>query len=81
MLDFIEIRQSSWWGHLQRIEDSRLVKHIWDLKIKKRKRRGIFRQMWDGVVGEILKRRGTNWRQTKILSRNTKIWADFVYQK
>lgn len=39
LMEFIEQRQLSWWGHLQRMENSRPVKQVWEAKTHKKKKR------------------------------------------
>lgn len=78
-LNFIENRQLSWWGHLQRMSNTRPVKQVWQSKAQKGKQRGRPRQTWDGAVGEILKKRGKTYEEARLLSGNKKEWAKFVH--
>ena len=78
-LEFIERRQLSWWGHLQRMDNKRPVKKIWEAKVQKQKKRGRPRKTWDGVVNEILLKRGTTWEEARRTSKNKKEWTKLVY--
>ncbi|KAI4465121.1 geranylgeranyl pyrophosphate synthase [Holotrichia oblita] len=58
IFEFIEERQLSWWGHLQRMNMERPVKKVWKAKIQKNRKKGRPRKTWDSVMGEILTNRG-----------------------
>ena len=77
-LEFIEARQISWWGHLQRMEETRPVRRVWEAKTQKNKKRGRPRQTWDKVIAGILERRGRTWTDAKLLARNRKQWKEFI---
>lgn len=78
-LEFIEKRQLSWWGHLHRMDQRRPVKRIWEAKSQTRRRRGRPRLTWDGMIDDILKRKGTTRAEAKILTNDKKTWARFVH--
>ena len=67
-LEFIEARQISWWGHLQRMEETRPVRRVWEAKTQKNKKRGRPRQTWDKVIAGILERRRRTWTDAKVYS-------------
>ena len=79
ILDFIERRQLSWWGHLQRMQDTRQVKEIWEAKQTQKSRRGRPRKTWNHTLNEILIRRGTTWCEAKKLAKDKQKWANFVH--
>lgn len=78
--DFIEQRQLSWWGHLNRMESRRPVKQVWEAKIHKKRKRGRPRKTWDKAIGEVLQKRGSNWNEARTTAKNKKEWRKFVYQ-
>jgi Reverse transcriptase (RNA-dependent DNA polymerase) len=80
LMQYIEQKQLSWWGHLQRMESTRQVKKIWEAKVNRKRRRGRPRKSWDKIVSEILENRGTTWREAKLKTSNRKEWAKFVHQ-
>src|SRR5699024_3306636 len=67
-LAYIENRQLSWWGHLQRMNSGRPVKQVWEAKPQRNKQRGRPRQTWDKAVGEIMQKRGKTWTEARILA-------------
>ena len=79
-ISYIEARQLSWWGHLQRMNHNRPTKQVWLTKARKRRRRGRPRQTWDGALTEILGRRGKTWTEAGSLASNRKEWAKFVHR-
>ena len=78
VLEFIERRQLSWWGHLHRMSNNRPVKQAWDTKIIRKKKRGRPRATWDNNIGRILAKKGKTWSEAKILTTNRKQWRKFV---
>lgn len=79
VLKFIEQRQLSWWGHLQRLGEEVPVRRVWETRGQKKKKRGRPRQTWNEVVTKILHERGVTWEEGKTLARNKKEWSKFVY--
>lgn len=75
---FIEQRQLSWWGHLQRMDDDVPVRKIWEAKAAKRKKRGRPRETWDDTIGKLLNTRGKTWREGKELAQDRQEWSRFV---
>ncbi|XP_023310553.1 uncharacterized protein LOC111691870 [Anoplophora glabripennis] len=80
VLEFIEQRQLSWWGHLQRMNNSRQVKRIWEAKIQAKRRRGRPRETWDSTAEKALENRGKSWQEAKLIARDKKQWRKFVYK-
>lgn len=78
--DFIEQRQLGWWGHLQRMSDSRPVKRVWEARIQTQKKRGRPCQNWDKIVGNIIKMKKSTWNEAKVIARDRKKWKEFVYK-
>lgn len=79
IMEFIEQRQISWWGHLQRMKDTVPVKRIWETKIQGKKMKGRPKKSWESAVKDILQKRGTTWEEAKKLAQNKKEWTKFVY--
>lgn len=79
IFEFIDRRKLSWWGHMQRMGDTRTVKRVWQTKTDGKRRRGRPRLTWDGSVGKILADRGVSWNQAAVMARNKKDWCKFVY--
>lgn len=77
-LEFIEQRQLSWWGHVQRMEEARPAKRIWEARIVKNRKRGRPRRTWDEVIGRVLKKKGTTWENARTMAKDRKEWKKFV---
>lgn len=58
--EFIEQRQMSWWGHLQRMKDSIPVKRIWETKMHGKRKKGRPKKSWDSTVNDILQKKRKN---------------------
>lgn len=78
--DFIEQRQLGWWGHLQRMSDSRPVKQVWEARVQAEKKRGRPRQTWDKMVGNVIKTRNSTWNEAKVVARDRRKWKEFIYK-
>ncbi|XP_030758176.1 uncharacterized protein LOC115883895 [Sitophilus oryzae] len=73
MQAFIEQRQLSWWGHLQRMNNDIPVKKIWEARTQGKRNRGRPKETWNKiVVKHILKRKGSTWTKTKQMAQNRK---------
>lgn len=68
--EFIEQRQLSWWGHLQRMGEHRQVKKVWEAKIIEKRKRGRPRRTWEKVIGEVLSNKSITWNEAKMKARN-----------
>lgn len=79
--EFIEQRQMSWWGHLQRMKDSIPVKRIWETKMHGKRKKGRPKKSWDSTVNDILQKKGKTWTEAKKLAQNRQKWTKFVYQE
>ena len=77
--EFIERRQLSWWGHLQRMKVDRTVRQVWEAKVVGKRSKGRPQQTWDKAIGKILKERGKTWATAKTLAINKKLWSEFVH--
>ena len=77
---FIEQRQLSWWGHLNRMSNKRQTRGIWEARIAGNKKRGRPGLTFNSVIQGILRERGTCWNEARIMARNRKEWAKFVYE-
>ncbi|CAH0551121.1 unnamed protein product [Brassicogethes aeneus] len=76
--EFIKKRQLSWWGHLQRLNNKRQVKKVWEAKIIQKKK-GRPRKSWNKVISDTLEKRGMTWTTAKTVTKNRKEWRKFVY--
>lgn len=77
--DFVERRQLSWWGHLNRMNNERPAKQIWEAKIQKRKKRGRPEQTWNNTITEIINERGRTWREARDMAVDKRAWTKFVH--
>lgn len=79
VMNSIEKRQLSWFGHLVRMGNTRQTKKIWNAKSMRKKRRGRPRKKWDDVIADNLKKRNKTWTEGRAMAQNRKQWTDFVY--
>lgn len=78
--EFIEQRQLSWWGHIQRMSDDRPVKQVYEARIQTKRRRGRPKQTWNKVVGDILQKRGKTWKEAVAMTRDRSEWRKFIHE-
>jgi hypothetical protein len=71
----IEKNQLKWYGHLNRMADTRQVRRIWDAKINTKRGRGRPPESWNGTVAKVMERRGLNWRE----AQDKRSWSGFVH--
>ena len=72
--EFIERRQLSWWGHMNRMKECRQVKQVLEAR-----KRGRPRKTWNKSVEKILISKGITWNEAKKLTQNKKEWNKFVH--
>lgn len=77
--NFIERRQLSWWGHLNRMNNERPAKRIWETKIQKRKKRGRPEKTWNNILTEIINGKGKTWSEARRLAMDKRQWTEFVH--
>lgn len=80
LTEFIEQRQLSWWGHLQRMSEDRQVKRVWEARVKVRRRRGRPSENWESAVAKIIQGRGKTLHEARTLAMNRRKWAEFVHR-
>lgn len=80
LLEFIEERQLSWWGHLQRLGENRQVKKIWEARVRIRRDRGRPAENWENAVAKIIQRRGKSLQEARALAVDRKQWTKFVHE-
>lgn len=80
VLQFIEQRQLSWWGHIQRMSADRPVRQIYEARIQTKRRRGRPRQTWNKIVSLTLQERGKTWKEATALARDRNEWRKFIYE-
>lgn len=80
MMEFIEQKQLSWWGHIQRMEEERPAKRIYETRIQNKRKRGRPRRTWEQAIGKIMEKKGKNWSEAKILAKDRDLWRKFVYR-
>lgn len=77
-LEVIKKKQMSWWGHLQRAEDTKPVKQIWEAKIKYNRGRGRPPKTWNQEIGNILKEKEIDWKEARRLAQNRTEWRKII---
>ena len=78
VLEFIERRQLSWWGHMMRMDQGRSTRRIWEAHILKNKKRGRPRVTWNETISAILKKRNKRWEEARGMALNRREWKSFV---
>ena len=79
ILDRIEQQQLKWYGHLNRMGDSRQVKRIWEARTYGRSQVGRPQKKWNDEITKILSKRDISWNEAREMSRNKKEWINFLY--
>lgn len=78
---FIEMRQLSWWGHIQRMNNNRQVKLVYEARPQTKRKRGRPRKTWNQEISRILQEKGKTWEEAKKLAKNRKEWKKFIDMK
>ena len=77
----IERNQLRWFGHLNRMQDKRIPKQIFDCKQQGKLPRRRSRKMWGEVITEIVEKRECKLRDAKKMSRDRDRWRKCIYSK
>lgn len=78
LTNFIQKKQLSWWGHLQRLDENRAVKKVWEAKVLNKRKRGRPQTTWDHTIAETLNRKGITWKEAQTKTKDRKQWRNFV---
>lgn len=72
----LEQGQLRWFGHLNRMNNDRVPKQVWEARLGSigKRPRGRPRKTWDDSMREALRKRGISWEEAKQLSLNRKEW-------
>lgn len=73
----IERQELRWFGHMVRMDEKRVVKEIWEMRMTGKKRKGRPRRKWNTEVAEALQTRGLTWTQARREAANSK-WKKIV---
>ena len=69
----------SWFGHLQRMDEERPARMIWNVRVMGRAGRGRARTTWNSHMTKVLETRGLSFSEAKKLARNRKEWVAIVH--
>ena len=75
---WIKGQMIGWLGHLQRMEQERMLKKIFNQGLEKTRRRGRPRKRWIVEVQEVVQVMGV--RRWRLVATNRKEWMDIVQQ-
>ena len=74
----IDKNQLRWFGHINRMKDSRIPKQKLEYKQQEKLPRGRPKKIWQDAVSEIIKKRGTRLIEAKRMTLNRDQWRKFV---
>ena len=74
-----EQSQLKWYGHLERMDEERLVKGIYRSEVEGRRARGRPRRRWKDGIREALSNRGLDIREGERRARERDRWNEVVY--
>lgn len=78
ILEHVEQRQLSWWGHLLRTEESRLARKVWEARTTIKRGRGRPKITWDNVIAKNIQKRGRTIHEARGLAQRRRDWKTFV---
>ena len=78
VLSVIERNQFRWYGHVQRMADTRDVKRIYNWKPKQKRPIGRPRKRWEDQIKEITRREEKDFTAVKALAQDRIVWRNFV---
>lgn len=76
----IERNQLKWFGHINRMQQKRQVKQVWEAKVQNKRGKGRPKKTWNGEVAMILKKRNKNWTEATRMTGNKGEWKKFVHK-
>lgn len=80
IIQYIEKRQLSWWGHLERMDERRPVKTIWRTRIIEKRERGRPKMKWNDLMPKTRLKTGKTIKEVQKLYMDKKKWAKFVHE-
>jgi hypothetical protein len=72
-----EQAQLRWFGHLNRMDEERLTKQVWEERTEglgKKRPRGRPRRTWKDNIQELLIKKNIMWKEAKKLSKDRTAW-------
>lgn len=72
IIEYIEKRQLSWWGHLERMDERRPVKRICRAMITEKRDRGRPKAKWNDLVEKTRMKKGKIMSEARKLAKNKK---------
>ena len=63
-----------WYGHVERMEEDRLIKRVYEAKAEGKRDRGRPKKRWRESVKERVERKGLNMEEVKLLVENRREW-------
>jgi hypothetical protein len=73
----IKQAQFRWFGHLNRMDEERLTKQVWEARtegLEKKQPRGRPRRTWNDNIQELLTKKNITWKEPKKLSEDRTAW-------
>ena len=67
-----------WFGHLERMEEQRVVRRVWEAEGIGRRGRGRPRRRWMDGIKEMLEERGMRVEEGRVLARDRMEWRRWV---
>ena len=63
-----------WYGHVERMDDERIAKRVYESHVQGRRRRGRPRKCWMDGVSELVEKMGMNIQEAKVCVQDRSRW-------
>ena len=80
LLKKIHKQQLKWFGHLTRMNNSGLVKNVWQARMIRKRKRGSPRKIWENLIADILRETNVTCNEASKKVRNRREWANFAHE-
>jgi hypothetical protein len=75
----MDINVFMWYGHVERMEEEKIVKGVYSAKIEGSRASGRPKMRWMDSVGQSVKRKGMSIEETKWCARDRGEWRRVVF--
>jgi hypothetical protein len=72
--EYVERSQLRWYGHVNRMDDKRIVKRVREARETGKRPRGRPRKRWKEGLQEVTRKKGVTWKEVKRTVKDREKW-------
>ena len=80
IIDYINRKKLSWFGHLTRMNKERQTRKIWEARTINKRGRGRPAESWNNSVAKLFIAKGSTWKEAATIANDRKKWKTFVLE-